>query len=686
MRKTIHECAHGRLTVEADLVSMETHQGRIPARSNLAAGDLTLDTGAAQLTPEALTVTQTPNGSRIECVFASHGRLAIDLEPVRFPEGALVRLGFAWTGAPPAGSLLRWRWRLGNTSAPFFMIPGVLYGTNHADRPAGRQPKLAYRRPDAALPASACWRFRADRSPCPFVGATFDGHFVALAVHESHQADNGAWGYNSLGLETREDGDAMEIILGDFDSPARPVAHDWTDGPVREGLAPSHDGPLRAEGFLAWSPAPNRYAYEPLHRFLYAHWHQPPRRVAGWRRALADIARPLGQEAICPDTGFYYTVLPDSGAVAPVTQTLIGFIGILQIAQPALEAARMLNDTALADTTAAMIDRVVREAPNPRTGFLFDGFDEGRWRGNYWLPGEPHTAYANGHASYFLARAALAEKARGVDRSPWRATAERIVRLAVKAQADDGHFPVALSTEDGSVIDMAGLSGAWFAAATALMAKITGCRELARSAAAGAQAYARDISTLDVLGAPFDIDKAPDEEGSLAVIKTLRLLHEITGDDRALEMLDHALEYAFTWKFAYNTRHRAGKVNWSSAGGDITSTHNIHIHPMGNLVAEDIHYAWRMTKRPDWRDRLDDTLLWGLQIHNRFDGEFGFGRTGWISEQLYHTAVRYQPGEEDGGAWLAFLPWGSGCILSGLTDGIPETTLDEIAPPMDGPK
>jgi len=87
----------------------------------------------------------------------------------------------------------------------------------------------------------------------------------------------------------------------------------------------------------------------------------------------------------------------------------------------------------------------------------------------------------------------------------------------------------------------------------------------------------------------MDTGDAVDEEGNLAYITGLATLHKATEEKKYLDHLLHALHYEFSWKFAYNTRFEnepLKSLNWSSCGCSITSTHNLYIHQMGNLITE----------------------------------------------------------------------------------------------------
>lgn len=139
----------------------------------------------------------------------------------------------------------------------------------------------------------------------------------------------------------------------------------------------------------------------------------------------------------------------------------------------------------------------------------------------------------------------------------------------------------------------------------------------------------------------------------------------------------HALHYEFSWKFAYNTRHvnePLKTLNWSSSGGSITSSHNIHIHQKGNLVAEEIYYTYKLTKDPYILSRLKDTLNWGLGTYNREDNYFGFGKKGFATEQFFHSDGKQDDVNRvvDGGIWKDYLSWAASCVLLSSTADIPD--------------
>ena len=67
--------------------------------------------------------------------------------------------------------------------------------------------------------------------------------------------------------------------------------------------------------------------------------------------------------------------------------------------------------------------------------------------------------------------------------------------------------------------------------------------------------------------------------------------------------------------------------------------------------------------------RLNDTTGWSLQTFNKYDGELGYGKIGWMSERFCHSEGLLTEHYSDGSVastWFALMPWACGSILEGL--------------------
>ena len=156
----------------------------------------------------------------------------------------------------------------------------------------------------------------------------------------------------------------------------------------------------------------------------------------------------------------------------------------------------------------------------------------------------------------------------------------------------------------------------------------------------------------------------------------MKTLHEITRKSEYFDFLMHGLHYEFSWKFAYNTRHinePLKSLKWASCGGSITSSHNIHIHPMGSLIAEEIYYAYLISNDKYIASRLKDTLNWALGSYNDGDPRWGFGAPGHTTEQFFFTDGCQDTLDEGvGEIWKDHLSWAASCILFSCVADIPD--------------
>jgi len=276
---------------------------------------------------------------------------------------------------------------------------------------------------------------------------------------------------------------------------------------------------------------------------------------------------------------------------------------------------------------------------------------------------------------YLILKAYAWEKANRNEEHPdWLRFVKRVLDKTQTTRNTDGEYPYVLSERTGAGLEYDSFSGAWCMAAAAYYSFLTGeqawLADLLASERYYHQAY---VCRQECYGGPLDIDKQIDSEGILAYIRAVHYLHRITGDDQLLSHMQDALYYEFTFKFCYNSPIKTpplSSVGWSSCGGSITSVTNPHIHPMSSSIIDEMVYCVRHTGDRYVRSRLEDTILWSCQCHNTFDGEYGYGKKGWMSERFCHSQGLVKERYPDGtlaSTWFALMPWACGSLLEGLT-------------------
>ena len=413
-------------------------------------------------------------------------------------------------------------------------------------------------------------------------------------------------------------------------------------------------------------------------RWVYRRFHEPPREGLPIQTAVADIATAVSRDAWLEDSDAYAGFVFDWQYDHEVRRLpSITWTNGLAVAVPMLQAAHRLGREDIRAQALRCIDHIVDTSINPRNGLPFTAEVDGTWcnRG-WWYDRQPvpgHAAYLVGQALYYILKAYALEKGRGADHGKWLAYVEGALEKVERTLNSDGEYPYVFSEDSGAGLCYDSMSGAWCLAAAAYHAALTGDRlQLPKWLESEAHYHCAYIVPMVCYGGPLDIDKQVDSEGVLAYIRAVRWLHELTGDEKLLSHMSDALEYEFTFKFCYNSPIKVpplSRVGWSSCGGSITSVTNPHIHPMSSTVADALAYFVQKTGDAYVNSRLLDTVNWSRQVSSRYDGEYDYGRRGWMSERFCHCegllTERYPDGTP-ASTWFALMPWACGSILEAL--------------------
>ena len=595
-------------------------------------------------------------------------------------------------GDAPWSGVLRLDLSFGAPSPRFFM-PGFLYGTNRGEAPlqtGSKAPRLREGNPD--FPASSWWMTRSDRLSHPAVFAFAGGRITGLCASPYYlKAEgrilpwapglSGDW-HQYAGFGCDLDRRLLSYTLGYENAPwffldSRHYSPRAPLGGNRFRLEPGEEVRFTAAVFSY--PAENETGLNAALRKVYGLYHEPPRRCQTTESAVRTVAEAVGSAAWLPErkayAGFVFDK-PDSKEVRLIPS--ISWTNGLAAAVPMLQAALRLGRGDLRNQALQCIGRIVRTSVNPLNGLPFTAEIDGVWcnRG-WWYDAQPvpgHAAYLVGQAVYLLLKAYLfEERLAGETHGDWLEYARKVLFVTEQSRNGDGEYPYIFSDKTGAGLCYDSLSGAWCMAAAALYCALTGeTGWLAGLLNSERYYYRAFVSRMECYGGPLDIDKQVDSEGILAYIRAVRWLHEAAGEPALLEHLRDALEYEFTFKFCYNSPIKVpplSRVGWSSCGGSITSVCNPHIHPMSSSVIDELLYCARLTGDEYIRSRLEDTILWSCQVSNTRDGEYDYGKTGWMSERFCHSEgllTETYPDGSPASTWFALMPWACGCILEGL--------------------
>ncbi len=561
---------------------------------------------------------------------------------------------------------------------PVFLSPGVIYNTNNAEISEGNFPQLVYKGP-VGTPESSVFHYRADRSGHCSVMAMFDGRIAALAIEEGTMAA-GDFRYNGLGIDTsRPHRDTLAIHMGYKNYPARyngnvspRVGTRWEEEPDYGWITLQEGETATVESLLYQGPASDTFAYEKPMRIFYEFLREETK-TPGDPAVIAQlIADAIIEDAVVEEIGLFRVTDASD-------ECDIGWTGGMMVAGPLLAWGKKASDERSVAAGLRAMDVLVNEGFNPDASLFYDAWRDGEWTVDGWWAnwaGGNHLGYTNGQAVFFLLDAwrNLLDPDERDGRELWLERSRAVLETALEHQLPSGEFPASYSPEDGTPGPIEGFGGCWFLPALLKAYLIFEDERYLEAAIHAEEHYFNQLRTLEVWGTPIDAEGAVEVEGNLPLIKGERLLYEITGNERYLRNLEHAINYDFTWKWSYNTHlvnEPLRSMDWLSQGGNGASTCNIHLHPMSNMTLEDLWFLAEKTGDPYYKQRYWDSLDFGMGTINLEDGQFGFGKAGWGTEQFFHTDAMQSQGPPDGGIWYRFLCWSTAAVLHSLVTAPP---------------
>ena len=576
-----------------------------------------------------------------------------------------------------------------------FFLPGFMYGTNRGEAPLLVDSKAPRLRMTEDFPANPWWMVRSDRLSHPAALMYLNGRITGIAASPYYIYSEGGRRQWKPGLTGEFDqycgyGCSLEknevwYTLGYENAPFLFVdSHKINPRTemgencfrIKKGETVSvrlHLFDIKAED--------ERGIHDAL-KWVYENYHESPRKRSTVAETVRDMAEAIAEDAWIPENHSYTCFVFDKGdhfeyRLLPS----ISWTNGLSAAAPMLFSAHRLGSEKIRSQAIDCIDHIVHCSINEKNDLPFLVEKDGKWSNCGWwyekqnTPG--HVAYLIGQSVYLILRAYEWEKNYGTEHPDWLEFAKRVINRTEKGRNQDYEYPYVFSEKTGSGMEYDSFSGAWCMAAAAYYSYLTGERayvdDMMLSETWYHDAYIRHE---ECYGGPLDIDKNIDSEGILSYIRAVRYLHEIVESDEDRErLLDHmrdALYYEYTFKFCYNSPIKVpplSEVGWSSCGGSITSVTNPHIHPMSSSILDEMAYYLRFRDDGYIRSRMEDTVFWSCQCHNSFDGEFGYGKKGWMSERFCHSEgllTETYPDGSPASTWFALMPWACGSILEGL--------------------
>lgn len=571
-----------------------------------------------------------------------------------------------------------------DSKEPKFFMPAYMYNRNRGNvKPYLNKDGQYLPFPRMAIGSdmkgvSDFWMVRGDRLSHPVSIAVNGGTAYGVSVNPVSEQK---CAFNGFTSHLGEDKSSVGITLGYENAPILYVIDEakLPDEALEDtGVTIGAGEEISAEIQLFCKEVSDERGINEIIRTVYEQYHEAPRKASSVKQTVEDIATAIYEDAYVESSKTYSTrVTLKNGEVRQEPLASISWTGGVEVAAPMLYCAARLKDEKMREQALTVIEKIVKGSLNPKSGLPFDAYDDNRWYTEGWWDDffieSGHSSYLVGQALYYILNAYRIDKEFfGVEHADWLDWVRGCLDKIETTKDENGEVPHVWSAEDGRALDYDSFSGAWCVAAAVYYDKLCGTSLYTESAEKSATHYYEDIKRMECYGTPHDTQKAVDSEGSLAFMKAVRILHELTGKDEYIKMLSDALEYEFTFKFCWNPKIQVEplkRIGWSCCGGSVTSTCNAHIHPMSNNVSDEIAYCYKATGDEYFKQRLDDTTGWALQTYSTFDGEYDYGKKGWMSERFCYSQglliEKYDNGELCS-TWKCFLPWGASNILEGL--------------------
>ncbi len=168
-------------------------------------------------------------------------------------------------------------------------------------------------------------------------------------------------------------------------------------------------------------------------------------------------------------------------------------------------------------------------------------------------------------------------------------------------------------------------------------------------------------------------------QDNIAFIKSCYELHKLTKNMEYMHKAMDAIHYVFTYNYCFNSKHSSYPLLgllFPTSGGTLADYPKIGLDAFGNLIALEIYYFYTISKDNYLQNRLKNLCLWGLSTYNTKDEELGFGKTGIVPTIFYISDASKDPQSWDGSVEKTNSIIPAACILLNLSEEIPDTFFE----------
>ncbi len=581
---------------------------------------------------------------------------ALELEPAG-PGTYAGTLTVRRTGAGPADAGLRLELRLGPGDDPGWLVPGVFYGENRLPDCTRPYPRFAVGEDDPTGLTADAWAFRADRCATPAVFARDRRGGAALAI-----AEWGTLGEQGVGFALLEGGRPALRLHAPYRE--EPVSYYGSAVP-RPADSPPHTwqpGERHTLRFTVHLLDADPHAYAPVLRALHeAAGEAAPAAWVGVREA-ADLAAEglyrwhyrADPPVLLETAAFDREALGERGDRQAMH---VSWVSGVPYAHALLLHARRTGDRERADAAVAVLDHICANLA-PGGTFWGQWSRTGGWSAGWTGDRDRLHARTLGDATLFLLRALRAERALGHDHPAWEAAARSTLDAALAGQDPaTGRLAAAHHAATGAALDHRGAAGLAFVGALVEGAELLGEPGYLAAARRAGAAFAADVRSEFLCGAPEDVSLAPTSEDGYNAVIAYTLLHEAgdasasegraggegpgTVDGGWLDLARRAAEWTLTFRYTYDVHFPEhtllARYGFRTRGADQASPSNQHLHAFGLIaLPESVRLARHLGGDPYLLRSARENLDCFRQFVARADGDFNAYR-GMVSERFYQT-------------------------------------------------
>jgi len=258
-----------------------------------------------------------------------------------------------------------------------------------------------------------------------------------------------------------------------------------------------------------------------------------------------------------------------------------------------------------------------------------------------------HLVRKSADAMTFLAKQILLVRARGEDVRPgWVDSLARVSTAIATILERSGQFG---QYADGRTLEVqvGGTTSAAIApAGLALAARVLADDRLAEAAARGGEhLFERFRGNGFTNGGPGDMLQNPDSESAYALLESMVVLWEQTGDERWIGRARAVADYASTWTMSYDfpfpPESTFGRLGMRTTGSTFANTQNKHSSPgLCTLSGESVFKLFRATGDPRYLELVTAMAHNITQYLSRDDRPvFALARgeympAGWMNERV----------------------------------------------------